>query len=143
MTTDAYCRDKELANVVALMNMVHDLALHSWDPKRGDNDENQRRLVRMFRSKATMAWSELLKDAVCATLELHDSDEQVRPFYRDLSSDRCDRVKKVVARLVNWKWWAAPASDEIDRILSDNKSEVKAWFKSKGLTTGYLMGAPE
>jgi hypothetical protein len=143
MTTDAYCRDKELTNVVALMNMVHDLALHSWNPKAGANDENQRRLGRIFRSKSTMAWNEILKDAVCAALELQDSEDRQRPFYRELSAVQLERVKKVVARLVNWKWWAAPATDEIDRVLSDNKSEVKTWFKSKGLTTGYLLGAAE
>jgi len=52
-------------------------------------------------------------------------------------------VRSAVERLVNWKLWAAPAGDEIDRILADNKSRVKEWFKSKRMTTGYLMGAPE
>jgi hypothetical protein len=36
--------------------------------------------------------------------------------------------------------WNAPNS-EIDRVLSDNKTSVKDWLKSNGLTTGYLMGA--
>jgi hypothetical protein len=29
------------------------------------------------------------------------------------------------------------------RVLADNKTEVKEWFKKQGLTTGYLMGAAE
>lgn len=143
MTMDAYCRDRELANVVALMNMLHGLSLHAWNSKAGENDENQRRLSRLFRSKSTMAWSEILKDAVCAALELQDSEDRDRPFYRELTQAQLERVKKVVERLVNWKWWAAPANDDIDRVLSDNKSEVKSWFKNKGLTTGYLLGAAE
>jgi hypothetical protein len=109
----------------------------------GGNDETQRRLVRMFRSKSTMAWAEILRDAVCAAIELQDSEDRARPFYRDLPTDSLDKVKKVVNRLSNWKWWAAPANDEIDRVLSDNKSEVKAWLKNKGLTTGFLLGAQE
>jgi len=142
MATDIYKRDKEMFNVVALMNMVYDLALASWNPKAGPNDENQRKLSRMFRSKSIMAWSELLRDAICARIEIFDDDEKARPFYRELSQEDLARVKSVVERLVGWKWWTSPEGD-IDRILSDNKKAVKDWLKGNGLTTGYLMGAAE
>jgi len=143
MATEDYRRDAEVANMVAVMNMFYDLALHAWNPKAGPNDETQRRLVRLFRSKATMASSEILKDAVCGKLDLLDRDDRQTPLYRDLSDEELQRIRQVVSRLVNWKWWAAPAGDEIDRVLSDNKSEVKSWLKAKGLTPGYLMGASE
>jgi hypothetical protein len=143
MATDAYKRDKEISNNVALMNMLYDLALGSWNPKAGPNDGNQRRLVRLFRSKSIMAWSEILRDAVRGKLDLQDEEERARPFYRDLSVDDLDRIKKMVERLVNWKLWSSPPNSEIDRIMADNKSEVKDWFRDKGLTTGYLMGANE
>lgn len=142
MTTDAYKRDKEIAHITELMNMLHDLALGSWNPKAGGGDGNQRKLERLFRSKSIMAWSELLGSAVKGKLELWDEEEQARPFYRDLSADDLDRLKKMVERLLNWKLWSSP-SGEIDRILSDNKSAVKEWFKDNGLTAGYLMGASE
>jgi hypothetical protein len=143
MATEAYKRDKEIANNVALMNMLHDLALVGWNPKAGSNDNNQRRLERLFRSKSVMAWSELLRDAICGKLDLQDAEDRARPFYRDLSPTELDRIKKSVERLVNWKFWAAPADSEIDRVLSDNKSAVKEWLRNHGLTTGYLMGASE
>ena len=143
MATDAYLRDQEVANNVALLNMFHDLAMHSWNAKAGENDENQRRLRRLFRSKSAMAWSEILSDAVCAKLDLLESEERARPFYRELSDEQLNRVKEVVNRLLNWKWWSAPPGDDVDRILSDNKSEVKAWFRAHGLTPGYLLGASE
>ncbi len=142
MGSDAYKRDKEISNTVALMNMLYDLSLASWNPKTGPKDENQKKLIRLFRSKSIMAWSELLRDAVCAKLDLYDSDEQARPFYRDLSPEDLDRVKGVVARLVGWKWWVSP-DDEVDQILAGSKKVVKEWLKDHGLTTGYLMGAPE
>ncbi len=44
---------------------------------------------------------------------------------------------------INWSMWKSPVGSEIDRFLADNKSALKEWFKSKGLTTGYLMGASE
>lgn len=144
MATDSYRRDQEIANNVALMNMLHDLALASWQPKTPANDLNQRRLERLFRSKSVMAWSELLRDAVCGKLDLQDAEDRTRPFYRELSAQQLDKgVKNCVERLVSWKVWKAPAGDPVDRVLSDNKSAVKEWLKNHGLTTGYLMGAAE
>ncbi len=143
LATEAYRRDDEVNNVVILMNALHALALAQWNPKAGPNDEMQRRLDRMFRSKSMMAWAELLRDAVCGKLELVDAEDRAAPFYRALGDKQKEQVRNVVERLVNWKGWLAPKDDDIDRILSDNKSEVKDWFRKKGLTTGYLMGAPE
>ena len=143
LATDSYKRDVEVHNLVWLFNALDDLAFSHWDPKRGQNDDNQRKLSRLLRSKSIMAWAELLRDAVCAKLEIYDADDKTRPLYRHLDDQSLKRIKSVVARLVDWKMWASPADDEIDRILADNKSVVKRWFKEKGLTAGYLMGASE
>jgi hypothetical protein len=88
-----------------------------------------------------MAWSELLRDAVRAKLELTDSDDAARPFYRELEKRNLEGIKQTVARLFSWKFWSDPG-DAIDRVLSDNKSAVKDWMKAHDLTTGYLLGAP-
>lgn len=138
-----YKRATEVANVVALLNMLDETAFHAWDPKAAPTNEVQRALMRMLRSKSMMAWAELLRDAVCAKLDIHDSDEKSRCFYRDLTDAQLLQVRQVVNRLASWKRWSSPTSDEIDRILADNKSEVKHWFKNHGLTTGYLLGAAE
>jgi hypothetical protein len=143
LATSAYKRESEVKNMIWLMNTLDELAFAAWNPKAGPNDETQRPLTRLLRSKSMMAWSELLRDAICAKIELHDSDDKARPFYRDISDDDLKRVRSVVSRLVSWKRWSSPADDEIDRVLSDNKSEVKNWLKERGLTTGYLMGAAE
>jgi hypothetical protein len=143
MTTDAYKRDVEIENNVKLMNMLHELALRGYNPKVGPNDGNQRRYTRLIRSKSIMAWAELLRDAICGKLELQDAEDRARPFYRSLSQDQMGSIRKVVERLVNSKVWAAPPSDEVDRVLADNKSTVKEWLRAHGLGTGYLMGAPE
>lgn len=143
MATEAYKRDQEISNLVDLMNMIFDYGLHAWNPKASPHDADQLRLNRMFRSKSMMAWSEVLHGAVCGKLELHDAEARERPFYRDLSEQDKTRLKEIIKRLMNWKRWNAPYDDEIDRVLSDNKSVVKQWFKNHGLTTGYLMGAAE
>jgi hypothetical protein len=143
MTTDAYKRDAEIENNVELMNMLYDLALSQWNPKAGANDETQRRLERLFRSKSIMAWSGIVRDAVNGKLELQDAEDRERPFYRTLNADQMKLIRKVIERLVNSKVWSAPVDDDIDRVLADNKSVVKDWLKSHGLSTGYLMGAAE
>jgi hypothetical protein len=90
-----------------------------------------------------MAWSELLRDAVSAKLDITDQDEKAQLFYREISDENFEKIKKVFRRLVGWSVWETPVNSDIDRVLADNKSEVKKFFKDKGLTTGYLLGATE
>lgn len=141
LATDAYKRDKEIENVIALMNMISDLGLGFWNPKAGKNDDTQRRLRRLFGSKSMMAWSELLKEATCARLEIFSEEERVRPFYRDLSTAELEKIKTIVLRLMEFKIWKSPEDSAVDRVLSDNKSAVKEWLKKQGLDVGYLLGA--
>ena len=141
MATDDYRRDDELRNVIELCNMLVDCGLQAWNPKAPADDPDRLRLQRLFGSKSMMAWSELLWDAICAKLDLHDTDDRMRVFYRSLSNEEMGRVRKVVQRLFEWQRWVAPKDDHIDRVLSDRKTAVKNWFKENGLTTGYLMGA--
>lgn len=143
MATEAYMRDHEIRNNVHLMNSLYELALHRWSkvPARGNSE--QLKLGRIFGSKSMMAWSDIVKDAICAKLDLIDEEDRQKPFYRELSDEQQAKVKKVVERLVNWTMWASPAASEIDTNLAANKTTLKEWFRKNGLTTGYLMGAPE
>ena len=61
MATDAYRRSTEVGNMVALMNMLDDLALFQWNPDAGANDEGQLLLARFVRPGFMKAWAELLK----------------------------------------------------------------------------------
>lgn len=90
-----------------------------------------------------MAWSELFRDAVAAKLELNDQDDRALLLYREISDYNFEKIRKIFRRLTEWSVWNTPVNSEIDRILADNKSEVKKFFKDKGLTTGYLLGASE
>jgi hypothetical protein len=143
LTTDVYRREAEIRNAVKLMNFIYDYGLSAWDAKVSANNAMQLRLTRMFRSKSMMAWAGLLHGAICGKLELNDAEDRERPLYRELGDKELERIGNVIKALYSWKRWDSPSSDEIDRVLSDNKSEVKEWFRSHGLTTGYLMGAPE
>jgi hypothetical protein len=138
-----YKRDIEIDNVIMLFNIIFDEGLCKWDENKPESDTTQNKLNRMFRSKSIMAWSELLKDAVSAKLEIMDADEKAMLFYREWTEKDFDKIRNVIRRLFNWNIWSSPINSDIDRILSDNKSEIKRFLKDKGLTAGYLMGAPE
>ena len=139
----AYKRDQEITGNVKLMNLFFDLSLCNWNPNAPATDHTRIRLERIYASKSIMAWSEILKAALCAKLELNDEEDRSRPFYRDLSDNDWEKIKTMVERLLNWTSWSSPANSEIDSQLPNSKSVLKTWFKSKGLTTSYLLGASE
>jgi hypothetical protein len=143
LTAPTYMREAEIGNVVALMNLIVEHGLHAWNAKAATSDSFQMRLNRMFGSKSMMAWSDLLGDAICGKLDIQDRDEREKPFYREFTESDLSKIANIVKRLFEWSKWNSPVNSDIDRILSDNKQQVKSWFKNQGLTTGYLMGAPE
>lgn len=141
MLSDKYKREAEFKNVINLLNQIYDLALCSWESKASPNDQGQIKLGRLFSSKSIMAWCEIFKDAVCAKLDMHDTDEKAKPFYRGISEGDFDKTKAILERLLQWQMWKSPKNSEIDTVIAGNKSAIKEWFRNKGLTTGYLMGA--
>lgn len=143
MTTDAYKRGSETENMVKLLNMLDEMGFHRWNPKASKSDDSQLKLRRMSRTRFMKAWAELLKDSICAKLSLYDSDEKARPFYRELSKADLREIRLAVSRLFEWKLWSSPEGSDIDQTRTDSDGMVKDWVRQNGLTTGYLMGAPQ
>lgn len=141
MLSEKYKRENEFKNVLSLFNLIFDVGLSQWNPKPGPTDMNQLKLGRLFSSKSIMAWSEIFRDAVCAKLDIHDSDEKQKPFYREMNESEFIKIRKMLERLFNWQIWISPKDSDIDTVIAGNKSTLKDWFKGKGLTTGFLMGA--
>jgi len=141
MLSDKYKRDAEFNNVLKLLNLLYDQSLIDWNPRTNPNDQMQLKLKRIFSSKSILAWTEIFRDAVCAKLEIHDSDEKQKPFYRDISDEDFLKIKNILNRLINWQMWISPKDSEVDTAIAGNKSVLKEWFRTKGLTTGFLMGA--
>ena len=141
--SEKYKRDIETKNVIKFMNQMFDQSLYLWNPDANKNDNTQTKLHRLYASKSIMAWTELLKDAVCAKLDIDDSDEKKKIFYRIFDDSEFTKISNIFTRLFNWKMWSSPINSEIDTIIAGNKQVVKEWFKQKGLTVSYLMGASE
>jgi hypothetical protein len=141
--TDVYKREIESNNVVRLMNIMFDQSLCSWNNDTTPNDSTQIKLKRLYASKSIMSWTELFKDAICAKLDVLDSDEKAKIFYREISNADFDKIKSIFSRLVNWQMWNSPRNSEIDTVIAGNKKTIKDWLKNKGLTVGFLVGASE
>ncbi len=88
-----------------------------------------------------MARAEIFKDAVCATLKIYDQDDKKKPFYREVNDEQFLEIRNIFIRLYNWQLWISPRDSGIDTAIAGNKSDLKEWFRGKGLTTGFLMGA--
>lgn len=138
---ESYKHDAECQNMIQLMNLIFDSSLTNWNSTDHQPDDFQRVLRRVFSSKSMMAWAELLRDAVCAKLDIHDADEKLKPFYRKLDDLQFETIRTIFERLTGWQMWRAPRDSEIDTVIAGNKSTIKDWFRQKGLTTGFLMGA--
>jgi len=143
LASSKYLRENEIQNLIRLFNIFDEEIMHLWDQNKPKSDQGQIKLKRIVRSKSIMSWSEILKDAISAKLDIIDVDEKEILFYRELSEKDFEKVRKIVGRLIDWSIWDSPENSEIDRILSDNKREIKKYFRTKGLTAGFLMGAPE
>ena len=141
--SDCYKRDLELKNIIRMMNIIYDQTLVNWNSNAPANDPTQIKLKRMFSSKSIMAWTVIFKDALSAKLEIYDNDEKEMIFYRLLEDADFEKISTMVSRLVNWQGWNCPFNSEIDTIVNSTKGKAKDWFREKGLTTGYLMGASE
>jgi len=141
--TESYKRNSESFNVIKLMNIMFDQSLCSWNSDAGGNDAYQNKLKRIYGSKSIMAWTELLKDAVCTKLEIFDSDEKERVFYREIQDSDFDKICSILSRLFNWSMWSTPKDSEIDTIIAGNKKNIKEWFKNNGLRVEYLLGYSE
>jgi len=140
LINDDYKRDDEVNNIIYLCNLLYDLGLKNWN---GVNIENQKALDRIFRSKSIISWSSILHGAICGSFDLDDNEDRVQPFYRVLNEEQKIKLKKLIVKLISWSVWYAPDNSEIDRILADNRKEIIEFMRKKGLTSGYLMGAPD
>lgn len=141
--TESYKRDIEAKNIIRLMNIMYDQSLAFWNSEASANDLSQIKWKRVYASKSIMAWSELIKDAICAKLDINDSDDKEKMFYREITDSDFAKISGIMQRLFSCQIWSLPKGAEIDTIIAGNKKAIKNWLKTKGLSVGFLVGAPE
>lgn len=139
--TDEHHRVEERDNIVKLLNLVVDEVLEgNWAPER--DDDAHRRTARIFSAGALRAWVPFLRDAVAASLQLFDAQDRNRIFYRRLSQDDFERIKRLIARMFSHKVWADP-SPTLNDLRYDNADRAKDMLRDFGLTPNWILGGAE
>lgn len=137
--TDSYHRDEERENVVRVLNAIVERSLaDKWAPER--NDAAHKKAARLYSAGALRAWVPFLRDAIAPALQLFDSEDRVRLFYRDLDGSQHQVIEKRLDRLFAHKVWEDP-DPELKDLRYDNAERAKEMLRKSGLTPTWILGA--
>lgn len=136
--TDGYHRDEERENVVYLFNTITNKGLEGrWNPEAAD--AAHKKAMRIFSAGALRAWVPHLRDAIAPALQLFQSEERRRIFYRDLSDNDRDVLNRLVERTFSHKIWEDP-DPELNDLRYDNAERAKSILSNGGLTPNWILG---
>lgn len=135
---DAWHRDEERENIVFLFNALAEQALDGkWNPVL--NDAAHKKAARLFSAGALRAWVPFLHDALAPALQLFQSEERRKVFYRQLEASDLEVVSQLLARLLSHKVWVDP-DPALNDLRYDNPERAKAMLSQAGLTPNWILG---
>jgi hypothetical protein len=136
--TDSYHRDEERENVVRVLNAITERSLdNSWAPER--NDSGHKKAARLYSAGALRAWVPFLRDAIAPSLQLFDTEDRERLFYRALDDKQFAVIEKLLDRLFSHKVWEDP-DPELNDLRYDNAERAKDMLRKSGLTPTWILG---
>jgi hypothetical protein len=136
--SESYHRDEERDNLVRLFNLVVEHALADrWAPER--DDAAHKRAARQFSAGALRAWVPFLHDALAGGLQLFDTEDRRRIFYRELGDAEFAIIQRLLQRLLTHKVWEDP-SPELNDLRYDDAERAKEMLRAQGLTPNWILG---
>lgn len=137
--TDTYHRDEERENIVRVLNAITERSLDErWAPER--NDAAHKKAARLYSAGALRAWVPFLRDAIAPALQLFDTEDRERLFYRELDEKQVGVIEKLLDRLFSHKVWDDP-DPELNDLRYDNAERAKDMLRRSGLTPTWILGA--
>ncbi|MGH2966208.1 MAG: HNH endonuclease [Solirubrobacterales bacterium] len=137
--SDAWHRDEERENIVFLFNVLVEKALAGrWNPELGD--AAHKKAARLFSAGALRAWVPFLHDALAPALQLFQSEERRRIFYREIEPAGRDVIETLMDRLLSHKVWVDP-DPGLNDLRYDNAERAKDMLAGAGLTPNWLLGS--
>lgn len=81
-----------------------------------------------------------LRDAIAPALQLFDTEDRQRLFYRDLNQGEFKVIEKLLDRVFSHKVWEDPAP-ELKDLRYDNAERAKEMLRGAGFTPTWILGA--
>lgn len=136
--TESYHRDEERENVVRVLNAITERSLGDrWAPER--NDAGHKKAARLYSAGALRAWVPFVRDAIAPALQLIDTEDRERLFYRALDDNQFSVIEKLLDRLFSHKIWEDP-DPELNDLRYDNAERAKEMLRRSGLTPQWILG---
>jgi hypothetical protein len=137
--TEHYHRDEERENVVRILNAIAERSLDDrWAPER--NDAAHKKAARLYSAGALRAWVPFLRDAMAPSLQLFDTEDRQRLFYRPLDDQQFHVIEKLLDKLFSHKVWEDP-NPELKDLRYDDAERAKDMLRSFGLSPAWVLGA--
>jgi len=132
-------RKQERDNIIRLLNIVaEETLIGQWNPQL--NDAKHKKAERIYLSGALRAWVPLLKDVVAQILQLYESDEKEKIFFRETSEGNFGLIRGRIKHLFTHKLWIDPNTD-IDAKLKINEPKItKQFLRDSGLQASWVLG---
>lgn len=141
--SDEDFRSTEEANLVRLMSIIAEEGLiERWNPER--NDTEHQRAERIFSAGSIRAWTRILRDVLNAYLQLFmiGTEEVHRVFYREVTDEQFQWIRKFVRQIFSHPVWDAPDTSDQDiskRLTKDDDTTALSLLQEHGLVLQYVL----
>ena len=132
-------RNQEIRNNIRLLNILaEEILVGKWNPSEAN--EAHKKAERIFRPGAIMVWFPMLRNVIFNKLDLVNTEEAKRIFFRNIPEDKWSLIENFVKRMFSHQIWIEKDTN-IDVVFGNKKQEyTKGLFAQKGFTTNWIVG---
>jgi hypothetical protein len=132
-------RAEERRNLIRLLSVIADKELIGrWNPDA--NNAAHHRAERIFSAGTLRAWVPMLRDVIAHVLQLYDSADRDKVFFRPISEKQWGTIEGRIDRLFLHKIWDDTSPDIVARFKINSVEEVRGFLTSRGLTVNWILG---
>jgi hypothetical protein len=132
-------RGDEKKNLVRLLSIIADKQLTGcWNPDA--NNAAHQKAERIFGAGAMRAWVPMLRDAIAHVLQLFDTTERAKIFFRPISDQQWTVIESRIDRLFSHKIWEDTGPDAAVQLKINAAEQVREFLRSRGVTVNWILG---
>jgi HNH endonuclease len=132
-------RGEERANLIKLLSVIADKQLIGcWNPDA--NNAAHQRAERIFSAGTLRAWVPMLRDVIAHVLQLYDSADRNKVFFRAINEQQWTLIEGRIDRLFLHKIWDDTSPDIVGQLKINSAEQVRTFLASRGLTVNWILG---